>query len=275
MYYISIAPLVSAVVLNYRSPQDTVQCVNALLLQKLESEIEIIVVDNHSDDESVGIFRAKWREEPRVRIMESGRNVGFARGNAIGTPVASGKFLLFCNPDNTLPETTLQELTEILAKQEDIGIVAPTLVYPDGTIRPSARNFPTVRELFMKRIASKAWHEKHRKSPSMHDQASLHDVDWVAGGCFVIRRETFEKLNGFDPQFFLFFEDIDLCRRCWQAGKRVVLAPGIRASDKPRRLSEGGLFTLLFKKTGRIHVRSGFKYFRKWPQASAERKNAG
>ncbi len=267
-------PSVSAIVLNYRSPKDTLTCVRALLRQTMADELEIIVVDNHSDDESIGVFRAAWKDEPRVRVVECGRNVGYARGNAVGMRAARGRYVLFINPDNTPPETAVRDLADILQGHPDIGIVAPALLYPDGTVRPSARSFPTVLELFMKRIAAKTWHERHKNTPVSGGMSAMQDVDWVAGACLMIEKSFFEQLGGFDGRFFLFFEDIDLCRRVWQAGKRVVYAPGIHVSDKPRRLSEGGILSLLWKKTGRIHLRSGIRYFRKWPRAQEERRKA-
>jgi GT2 family glycosyltransferase len=103
------------------------------------------------------------------------------------------------------------------------------------------------------------------------DPDGVRDVDWVVGACLLLRRSFYEELGGFDPRFFLFFEDIDLCRRCWLAGKRVVYFPRAVATDRKRRLSEGGVFRLLTKKTGRIHVMSALRYFRKWHGAALPR----
>lgn len=91
------------------------------------------------------------------------------------------------------------------------------------------------------------------------------EVDWIVGACFLIREDFFQQLGGFDPRFFLFFEEnADLCRRCWQHGKKVLYVPSIRVADKQERLSEGGMLSLLTKRTARIHVASAVKYFLKW-----------
>ena len=97
--------------------------------------------------------------------------------------------------------------------------------------------------------------------------SSKRAVDWVAGGCLLMRRDLFLQLEGFDDHFFLFFEDTDLCRRVQQLGKTVVYAPSIVAGDRKRRLSEGGLFSLLFTSVGRAHLLSACKYFWKWRKA--------
>ncbi|MBI4129268.1 glycosyltransferase [Candidatus Peregrinibacteria bacterium] len=96
------------------------------------------------------------------------------------------------------------------------------------------------------------------------DPGMVRDVDWVVGACLLIRRTLLDQIGSFDPRFFLFFEDIDLCRRSWEVGKRVVYFPKVTAMDRKHRLSEGGLFSLLFHRTGRAHIRSALSYFWKW-----------
>ena len=96
------------------------------------------------------------------------------------------------------------------------------------------------------------------------DMDKKQEVDWVVGGCFMIRRDVFTQLGGFDERFFLFFEDTDLCRRVGLAGKKVLYDPRIVAGDKKRRLSGQSFLDLFFKKTGRIHISSALKYFWKW-----------
>ena len=90
------------------------------------------------------------------------------------------------------------------------------------------------------------------------------DVDWLVGACLLIPRQIFQSLGGFDPRFFLFFEDIDLCRRIKSLGKRVLYVPGVKVLDRRNRLSGSSIFSLLTKKTTWIHVASAVKYFWKW-----------
>ena len=96
------------------------------------------------------------------------------------------------------------------------------------------------------------------------DASVVQETDWVVGASLLLRRSLYEELGGFDPRFFLFFEDIDLCRRVRQSGKTVVYYPIVTASDQKKRLSEGGIGSLIFKKTGRAHILSAFSYFWKW-----------
>lgn len=258
---------VSALVLNYRSPRATVVCVQALLAQTLHAgELEVIIVDNHSDTEAVQWLRNAFRNEQRVRIVETAKNLGFGQGYAQGAALARGDFLLINNPDKVLPKDGVERLLAIVEGHPDIGIVAPKLVHDDGTVRSSARAFPRPLDVIAKRTAlgrlfpQRVRHYLQEDAPS----DTLRDSDWVVGGCFLIPRNLFEELQGFDDRFFLFFEDIDLCRRVWEKGRRVVYAPDIVATDRKRRLSEGGVFELFTSTIGRIHIQSALRYFRKW-----------
>lgn len=269
-----MSPLISSIVLNYRSPLDAVQCVKALLKQTIGDQLEILVIDNDSDDESIGSFRARWIHEPRVRVMESHANVGFSRGNNDAARHARGEYLLFINPDNTLPPDGLERMLEIFRENPNTGIVGPALVYPDGTVRPSARKFPTIADLLRKRLFPSHWQNEHtsvhahlqKQSPAQSSKLKVrsYPVDWLVGACILMPRTLFSDLGGFDPRFFLFFEDIDLCRRCQLAGHRILYAPGIRVLDRRQRLSEMHPLSFLWRRIGRIHTVSAVKYFWKW-----------
>ncbi len=257
------APLISALVLNYRSSRALLACTESLLSQTIASSLEILVIDNHSDDESIGWFRARYQHHPSVRILEMPHNLGYGRANTFAASMACGEYLFIINPDNTLPVDTLERMVSILQKDPSIGILAPTLQYASHGIRPSARPFPSILELCTKRFFPRMWATRYAHFlEAMH--GDLVDVDWLAGTCILLSRSFFLSLGGFDPRFFLFFEDIDLCRRIHMAQKRVVYCRHIMAFDQPERLSGGSLFSLLLKKTARIHLLSALRYFWKW-----------
>lgn len=256
-------PLLSALILNYRSPRDAIRCVESLQKQTISDRMEILVIDNHSLDESVGTFRARLRNKPHVRLIEHRRNAGFAVGNNLASRHAHGEYLLLVNPDNVLPPDAAETMIDILKRHPDAGIVGPALTYPNGKLRPSARRFPTLRDLFEKRISPRRWHERYRRQTET-DGDRTREVDWLVGACLLMRRDFFEKLGGFDERFFLFFEDIDLCRRCHASGKKVLYAPSVRVMDRERRLSGRGLSSIFTNRTTRIHMVSAVKYFWKW-----------
>ncbi len=260
------SPLVSAIVLNYRSPVDAVRCVASLRAQTIADQMEVLVIDNHSLDESIGTFRARLKGKTAARILEHRTNAGFGGGNNVAVQHAKGEYILFVNPDNILPADAVEHMLKALKADPNGGIIGPALVYPSGLLRPSARRFPTVRDLFYKRVLPTRWHERYAKE-IQDGTGGVREVDWLVGACLLMRRDLFETLGGFDERFFLFFEDIDLCRRCRNAGKKVLYDTSVRVLDRERRLSGHGAVSLLTNRTTRIHVMSAMKYFWKWRNA--------
>lgn len=259
-----IRPLISAIVLNYRSPRDTVKCVQALKKQTIADTMEILVVDNHSDDESMGFIRAQLSGLPGVRIIEERDNVGYGRGNNAASHLARGEYLLILNPDNVLPADGAEKMLEALKADPDAGVVGPALVYPDGSVRPSARTFPSPRDLLSKRLFPGPWHAAYEEERKRLTSAPAVDVDWLVGACLLLRTDLYKELGGFDERFFLFFEDIDLCRRIHALGKKVIYLSSLRVLDRKGRLSGSSIFSLFTRKTTRIHLASALKYFLKW-----------
>ncbi len=261
---------VSALVLNYRSPQETVNCVQALLKQSISDQLEIIVIDNHSEDDSIGVLRNRLQKFDHIKIIETPQNIGYGQGNNRGEHYAAGEYTFITNPDNQLEPDGLEKMIDVLQKDSSIGIIAPQLVFPDGTIRDSYRRFPTLTDVFIKRtFLRNLFPERlHHYTQEKDDHSQIKEVDWVVGACLLMRRDLFDQLGGFDPRFFPFFEDVDLCRRVHQLGKKVLYYPEVKAMDSKSRLSQGGILALFTKWTVREHLRSALRYFGKWRIAS-------
>ena len=265
-YHFALLPQVSALVLNYRNPESAVQCVRGLLSQSVAGSMEVIVIDNHSQDDSVGVLRNRLDAEPSVRIVETPENRGFGYGLNVGARSAWGEYLLINTPDKRLPADGVERLLAALRDDPGCGIIAPKLLHADGTRRLSIRAFPRMIDILSRRsVLRKLFPGSQRRYLMLDaDPEKPSEVDWVVGGCFLIRKDLFESLRGFDERFFLFFEDTDLCRRVRAAGKSVRYYPAVAATDKRNRLSGERFLDLLLKRTGRIHVMSAAKYFWKW-----------
>ena len=237
----------------------------ALRAQTIEDELDIIVIDNHSDDESIGYIRSQTKNMPRVRIVETPKNIGYGCGNNEGLRLVHSPWTLIINPDNRLPPDGLEHMIEVMSRDTSIGIAGPKLVYNDGTIRPSARSFPTLRDLLWKRLWPDHWHRAYNQSMEPLLRETIVETDWIVGACLFMRTDDLRRLGGFDPRFFLFFEDIDLCRRMKnELGKRAVYLPNIAVQDRRGRLSGSHAWSLLTRKTTRIHLWSAIKYGWKW-----------
>lgn len=262
----SQTPLLTAVVLNYRTPKEVARCVHALRAQTVADRMEVLVIDNHSEDDSIGLIRSQLKNLPGVRILETPQNAGFGSGYNLGIGQARGRYLLLNNPAKLLSPGSAEKMMHALDADGAIGILGPQLLYDDGTIRDSYRSFPKPLDVVIKRTFLGSWFPKRMRRYLQWDENpdAVRDVDWVIGGCLMMRADLAKRLQGFDPRYFLFFEDMDLCRRCWHAGLRVVYFPLATATDRKRRLSEGGVWTLLTTRTGRAHIASALKYFWKW-----------
>ena len=273
--YTKVMPLVSCLVLTNTGKRalQAVECVRTLQKQTIADQIEIIVIENHSQDDSIGILRNSLGDEENVQLGEAPKPLGYGKGNNYGFRYATGDFILVINPDNRLEENGLARLVQELRDNPDIGIISPKLVFPDGTVRDSFRRFPRFSDSFIRRTFLRRFFGKRIEEYSSYerDPKGPLDVDWVAGACFLLHRDLYAELEGFDRRFYLFFEDIDLCRRTWERKLRVVLDPRIIAYDSKVRLSAGGIGAFFTKKTVRIHVASAIKYFWKWKGVSLPR----
>ena len=264
-------PLVSIVILNYRNALKTVRCVQELQKQTLIDQCEIIIVDNHSNTDSMGILRTRLRHIPRLRIIETSRNGGFGHGYNAGALHALGEYILINNPDKILEPSGIEKLYNTIKNDESIGIIAPKILHHDGTQRLSARRYPQPLDVVIKRVAFfQSWFPSRLRRYVLADLDLEKEqrVDWIVGGLLMIPRVLFHLLRGFDKRFFLFFEDVDLCRRCHELGKDVLYYPRVVAHDRKKRLSEGNVFTLLGTRVGRAHIASALKYFWKWKNST-------
>jgi GT2 family glycosyltransferase len=189
----------AAVVVNWNGGDRLLRCVNALLASE-PPPVEILVVDNASRDGSARLVE----ELEGVRILQTGTNLGFAGGANAGAKAASAPLILFMNPDVRVEPDALAHLVAVVGAQERVGVVGPEIRNTDGTLQN--------RGLVI--------------DPTGHPMgATSDDVFFVSGCALVVRRELFEHLRGFDDDYFMFVEDLDLCWRAQLLGWAVRIVP--------------------------------------------------
>jgi GT2 family glycosyltransferase len=207
-------PTVWIVVLNWNRPQDTVQCISSL--QQVEyPACRILVIDNGSTDDSVELFRAL----PGIELLVHDRNLGFAAGNNGGIQYAlahGAEYVLLLNNDTTVSPSLISKLVDVAEADRQIGIVGPVIYYAD---RPEEVWFAGMRFRHSLYVVRRGLHLA--SSPG-----SVEDVDFVSGCGMLVRSETWRRVGLFDPRFFMYYEDLDLCIRAKKAGYRVVCATG-------------------------------------------------
>ena len=190
------------------------------------AECELIVVDNASTDNSVEMVRARF---PHARLIALPENIGFTGGNNAGIAASRGRFVFLLNPDTVAHPGSIEAMLDYIERHLETGIVGPRLLNPDGTLQSSRRRFPTLltgliestplQPLF---AGSRALREFYMLDKSDNE---TQQVDWLSGAALLCRRETLDQVGAFDPGYFMFSEEIDLCRRVNNAGWNVVYLP--------------------------------------------------
>ena len=195
--------------------------------------------------------------------------VGFAAGNNAGLRESSGRYVIILNPDIAMVENAIENLLHFFENHPNAGIVGPRLIHPDGTFQYSCFRFPNFFIPLYRRTAlgklqfGKISIEKYLMKE--WDHATPKKVDWLFGAFLMIRRDALEQVGLFDDRFFLYYEDLDLCRRFWEKGREVWYNPNTELIHYHQRLS-GQKFGILsiFNRATRIHIVSSIKYFAKY-----------
>lgn len=222
-----VVPRMSVVVVNYMHWHETAELVRQLRASRClrRGAAEVLIVDNNSPPHPV---IPRLRRMPGVSVRRWRRNHGFARAVNEGCRLSRGDWILLLNPDVTLSpgflDRALHLADKLLVQEPKLGIVGFRLHNADGSRQLSAGPFPTfmgtLGRLFLPRARRKYTHTRE-------DQRT--PVDWVTGCCLLIRRSCWEQLGGFDSDFFLYYEDVDLCRRAQEAGWTVAFEPDLSA----------------------------------------------
>jgi N-acetylglucosaminyl-diphospho-decaprenol L-rhamnosyltransferase len=223
---VTIEPRWAAVVVNYESGDLLAECVDALRADDSAGPVDIVVVDNGSADGSVATLRTR---HPYVTVMEPHANLGYGRAANLGVAATRSPFVLVCNPDTRLAPGSARAVLDAFANDAGIAVVGPHIVNPDGTTYPSARTAPgagtAVGHALLGRIApNNRFSRAYRQSDAATDRP--RDVDWVSGAALWFRRTALDGVGGWDERYFMFLEDVDVCRAVTTAGGRVRYEPG-------------------------------------------------
>jgi GT2 family glycosyltransferase len=253
---------ISFIILNYKSGRLVRNCLNAILELNLQYKYEIIVADNNSSDP----FWHKLKELfPQVKFISNQKNGGFGYGNNQAIKSANGYYLVVLNPDVYLQPGAIEVLYEFMENHTNCAISGPKLINAAGHEQTTRGRYPDWKLPFFRRTflgktkTGQQWLSHYLYLDENFDQAK--SVDWLLGACLFIRKTDFEKVGGFDEYFFMYMEDIDLCRRLTLTGKKIYYLPQATAIHLHQRDS-AELFGLkgLIKASGRWHLISWLKY---------------
>ncbi len=190
--------------------------------------LDVIVADNGSADGSPAMVRAEF---PEVRVLETGGNIGYGAANNAAVAEASGRYVCILNSDTEVGPDALRALRDALVAEPTLGAVAPQLVGFDGRPQLSCARMPTPLAVFWEQTYLYKLLPIRRVlgeyDPRRWTSAPWQPVDWVPGACLMARRDAYRQISGFAPEYFMYYEDVDLCQRLRASGWSVGFLPKV------------------------------------------------
>jgi N-acetylglucosaminyl-diphospho-decaprenol L-rhamnosyltransferase len=215
---IDVAAEVAAVVVDYHTGQMLVDCLTSLRANGVE---RLVVVENGEAGSAPAAVTALG-----AVVVSPGVNLGYGRGVNRGVAIApKTRYLVVSNPDVVVHDGAVAALVDFLEAHDEVALVGPEIRRPDGTVYPSQRVFPNPWLAGAHALLAPLWPE----NPATRRYRSTRPdgtVDWVSGAFFVVRRQAFEAVGGFDERYFMFAEDMDLCWRLRERGEGVAAYAG-------------------------------------------------
>jgi N-acetylglucosaminyl-diphospho-decaprenol L-rhamnosyltransferase len=256
---------ITIIIVNYNGGEHLARCLRSLApaLDGPDTvDWQAIVVDNASQD---GSEREALTHGPRVRLVRSEKNVGFASAVNHAAAATPDDLLLLLNPDAELAAGVVSSLIDELERFPECAIIGPGILNEDGSLQGSARGDPTVLTGLFGRAGrltrmfpDSTLARRNVLAPELPPGETSREVDWVSGACMLIRRAAFDRCGGFDADYFLYWEDADLCRRLRALGCTIRYAPGLRVRHTIGQSSRTARPLAI-----RAFHASAFRYYRK------------
>lgn len=246
------------VIVNYNAGAYLSRCVATVFEHSGDSAIEVIVVDNDSSDGSTDAVSAAF---PALRIIRNADNRGFGRAANQGIAAGSAPYAFVLNPDSEIRSGSIADLIQTADGAPRVAVLGVLTSEPDGTVYPSARQIPRLTDALGHALLGPfAKQNRFTRAYTLADwdRKTERDVDWVSGSCMLVRRGALEQVGGFDPGYFMYAEDADLCTRMRDAGWTVRFSPVMNVMHA-RGVSTAGSRRMVFE-----HSRSIERYVRTW-----------
>lgn len=258
---------ISLLIVHYNTPGLLRQTLKGIFQSQQQASFEVIVVDNNPN------MRVRdWiqKEFPQVKLLVAEKHLGFGGGMNFAIPHAVGRYIFVFNPDIATFDGTFDLLIQYMDAHPDVGMVGPKLLNPDRTLQYSCNQFMKPSIILYRRVPflrhlpfAKRAVDEYQMKDWAHDEVA--EVDYLLGAAMFVRREALEQVGGFDPNFFVYFEDQDWCRRFWLLGWRVMYHADIEFVHYHRReTAVGSFFQQLRNPLTRIQMESAIYYYKKY-----------
>ena len=253
---------ISIVIVNYKSWKHLRNCLQSLDFQSEEFSFEVVVVDNVSNDGQLSVFKEEF---PNVFFAENTGNNGFANGSNVGADYSIGEYLLFLNPDTIANEEAIKQMWLFAKKNPTIGAISCVKKKPNGGYEKSERTFTTAATLFG---LIRAILRIFNKNQSFSEDKVLY-TDWVSGSLLFTSKEWFQHIEGWNEDYWMYYEDMDLCKRVQKANGKVALLESVDIVHNHGGASRINMKTASLTKTEvqiskHVYVNNHFKGFEKF-----------
>ena len=255
----------SIIIVNYNVKHFLKNLIDSIFKASIKYEYEIIVVDNASSDGCVEEIKTNY---PDIKLIANKENIGFGAANNQALKIATGEFIVLINPDSIVNQNTFEKLLDFFSMHPQAGMVGCKVLNPDGSLQLACRrSFPGLWTSFTKVTGLSSLFPKSKLFAKYNltylDENEINEVDAVSGAFMMFPREVYNKIGGFDPDFFMYGEDLDLCYRIQKAGYKVYYVPTTEVihykgeSTKRSSIDE----TMIFYDAMKIFVKKHFSNF--------------
>ncbi|UAM98222.1 glycosyltransferase family 2 protein [Polaribacter litorisediminis] len=203
----------SIIIVNYNGKHYLKDCLESIYVHCSSFSYEIIMVDNNSTDGSQEYITLNY---PEIKLFQEKQNLGFGKANNLGVQYSNGNNILLLNNDTILLHDIYPVLKEV--KKEEIGVVGIYMFNADRQYTSSVGKFPKPLDL----IRLSNLNEKREEFITGKFDKNSYEVDWVSGSFMMIKRKDWNLIGGFDEDFFMYVEDVDLCKRIHNLGKKII-----------------------------------------------------
>jgi len=263
--YSSISKEISAIILTWNSEKYIKRCIESLLdeLNDFNKLYEIYVMDNNSQDSTLKILEEFSTKNHNIKIIRLEKNYGTTLSRNIGIRKSSGRYIFILDSDTEIKAGTINILIGTINQKDKVGIVAPRLFYPDGSIQASCKRFPTMKTKIYKYLPFRTTRNIAKKD-ELYDKIcekgskQCTEVDYCISAAWMLDREAISDIGFFDENIFYAPEDVDYCLRMWLKGWKVIYNPFANVVHHTQRKSYKD-----FKIACR-HLKGLFYYFRKY-----------
>jgi GT2 family glycosyltransferase len=259
----------SILITAYKKPELLELCIKSIK-ENISDEVdyEIIVADSATEESTIDLMKNKF---PKITFLPNKKNCGFGSLVNQASKVSKGEYLFIINHDIIIKSNAIQHLLTFIRENKEVGLVGPKLINFDGSIQSSAFRFYDWKTVIYRRtfLGKFSFAKEHLNKFLMKDEiedGKIIEVDWVMGSAMMVSRKALDTVGGFDSRFFLYFEDVDWCRRFWEKGYKVIYNPTVTVAHYHGKASgnKNALKAVVLNQYTRLHIKSAIKFFLKY-----------